>query len=220
MTAEQICINGAPAYIICTATSAESIPPVAIRGIPGIFLAIAEIARKAKGRTVLPHIPPYVILLLAASCPTPQRPGLASVWNPVKPETVLMAVTPSTPPSRAACAMTVISVTLGVSLANTGIVEASTTHEQALRTLSGYTPNARPMPFSCMPCGQDKFISIMSDPASQAIRVISCQLSFSKLDMMDATTTRSGKRRFNSRIPLHQYSAVFSEMSSMLMNPS
>merc|ERR1719480_766779 len=71
--------------------------------------------------------------------------------RPMRPDTVLMAVTPSAPPSLAALAIWTMLVTLGVSLANTGMLETSLTQEQMSRTMSGFWPHARPMPLSPMP---------------------------------------------------------------------
>lgn len=54
-----------------------------------------------------------------------------------EPETVLVAVTPSACPSKAALAMATIDVTFGVSLAKNGILTAARTQRQMLRTSSG-----------------------------------------------------------------------------------
>jgi hypothetical protein len=59
---------------------------------------------------------------------------------------VLMAVTPVAPPSLAALAMARISVTLGVSFANTGTATVLDTQRQMSRTRSGSWPHARPIP--------------------------------------------------------------------------
>lgn len=70
-------------------------------------------ALKAIGLMAVPDTPPYVVRLPA---PTAGQ-GVPSAFNPMRPETVLVAVTPSAPPSLAALAMLTISVTFGVNLA-------------------------------------------------------------------------------------------------------
>lgn len=71
--------------------SAESIPPVAKIGNPGRARATAETALKATGRTAFPETPPYVVRL---SRPTPGQ-GSPFPLRPMRPERVLVAVTPS-----------------------------------------------------------------------------------------------------------------------------
>ena len=89
------CNTEAPACRYCSPTSAESIPPVARMGNPGKALAMADTARRAMGRIAFPETPPYVVCF--------SRPMLgqaeASFLNPMRPETVLVAVTPSALPS-------------------------------------------------------------------------------------------------------------------------
>ena len=59
------------------------------------FIPIAETALKAIGRTALPLTPPYVVFFCI--------PTAGQAWpfefRPIKPDTVLIAVTPSAPPS-------------------------------------------------------------------------------------------------------------------------
>ena len=78
------------------AVSADSTPPAAMTGKPGRALTMAETFLSATGRTALPETPPYVVLF---SLPTAGQ-GLALAFNPIRPDTVLMAVTPSAPPTR------------------------------------------------------------------------------------------------------------------------
>lgn len=80
----------------CKATSAASIPPAAISEKPGRALPIADTARNAIGRMALPETPPYVVL-----CSLPMF-GQATplVFTPIRPETVLVAVTPVAPPEQ------------------------------------------------------------------------------------------------------------------------
>ena len=96
----------------------------------------------------------------------------------MRPDTVLVAVTPSAPPRLAASAMRTISVTLGVSLANTGMPSAACfVHRQISSTRSGFCPQAKPIPFSPIPCGQERFNSTASAPASFAFRTSCFQSS-------------------------------------------
>ena len=58
------------------------------------FIPIAETALKAIGRTALPLTPPYVVRF---SFPTAGH-AWPFEFRPIKPDTVLIAVTPSAPP--------------------------------------------------------------------------------------------------------------------------
>mmetsp|Transcript_11752 Transcript_11752/g.29696 ORF Transcript_11752/g.29696 Transcript_11752/m.29696 type:complete len:203 (+) Transcript_11752:932-1540(+) len=195
----------------CSADSAESQPPVARMGKPGSARAMAEIALSAMGRVALPDMPPYVVRF---SLPTAGH-ALLSPCTPISVDTVLMAVTPDAPPSCAARAMTVMSVTLGVSLAKNGMVHTSFSQRQISSTSSGSCPHARPMPRSPMPWGQLRLSSSASAPLACAILASSCQSSLLKPHMMLAITTCCGKSVFSSVTALHQYAALFSLMSSM-----
>ena len=80
-----------------------------------------------------PETPPYVVL-----CASPTAGQATPLdWSPMRPDTVLMAVTPSAPPSLAARAISTISVTFGVILAKNGTLTAALTHRQMFRTNSG-----------------------------------------------------------------------------------
>ena len=57
-------------------------------------------------------------------------------------------------------------MTLGVSFTITGIFATSFTHDVIISVYSGTWPTAEPMPRSLMPCGQPKFSSSASAPAS------------------------------------------------------
>merc|ERR1719384_47086 len=83
-------------------------------------------ALRAMGFTALPLTPPYVVFF---SLPMLGQ-ALPLALSPMRPDTVLMAVTPSAPPSWAARAIWTMLVTFGVSLANTGILLTSFTHLQ------------------------------------------------------------------------------------------
>ena len=85
---------------------------------------------------------------------------------PVMELMVLMAESPSAPPCFAARAMRRMSVTLGVSFTSTGVRATSFTHSVIIEQYSGTWPTALPMPRSLMPCGQPKFSSSPSAPAS------------------------------------------------------
>mmetsp|Transcript_28543 Transcript_28543/g.67489 ORF Transcript_28543/g.67489 Transcript_28543/m.67489 type:complete len:311 (+) Transcript_28543:187-1119(+) len=171
------------------------------------------------GRTALPLTPPYVVYLGPVGAPTPGQ-GDALELSPMRPDTVLMAVTPEAPPSQAACAISRTSVMLGVILAKKGMSgpAASRTHWQICVTTSGTCPHARPMPRSPMPWGQLRLSSRASGFAGRVSLTSSCQSSLLDTAMMEATTTRSGKSRLSSRTVSTQYCAVFSEMSSMFRN--
>merc|ERR1719468_629246 len=104
-------------------------------------------ALRAMDFTALPLTPPYVVFF---SLPMLGQ-ALPLALSPMRPDTVLMAVTPSAPPSLAALAISTMLVTLGVSLANTGMVETSLTQPQMSRTMWGFWPHARPIPLSPMP---------------------------------------------------------------------
>ena len=81
---------------------------------------------------------------------------------------VLMAESPSAPPRLAARATVRMSVMLGVSFTSTGVRATSFTHSVIMQAYSGTWPTALPMPRSLMPCGQPKFSSRPSAPASSA----------------------------------------------------
>ena len=76
-----------------------------------------------------------------------------------------MEAIPSAPALIAARAGIVISVILGVILANTGTVEFSFTALEYKETSSGDVPTSLPIP-SFDICGQEKLHSIASAPAS------------------------------------------------------
>ena len=88
------CNTPAPHCKNCSPTSAESIPPAARIGNPGRCLPMLETSLKAIGFMVLPDMPPYVVFF---SLPT-EGQAEPSVLIPIRPDTVLIAVTPSAPP--------------------------------------------------------------------------------------------------------------------------
>lgn len=85
------CSTVAPACKNCNPASAESIPPVAKIGKPGMARATADTARRAIGRIAFPETPPYVVFF---SRPMPGQ-GDPSAFKPISPETVFVTVTPS-----------------------------------------------------------------------------------------------------------------------------
>lgn len=93
------CNTEAPQCRNCNPASAESMPPIPMIANPGSSLAIAETARNPTGLIALPDTPPYV---LSFSRPTAGH-GVASALNPISPDTVLIAATPSAPPEPRIC---------------------------------------------------------------------------------------------------------------------
>lgn len=79
-------------------------------------------------------------------------------------------------------------------------------------------PQAKPIPDSPIPCGQDKFNSRPSAPADSAIWLSFVQSSRLYEHIMLAIKILLGKSCFNSRILLIQYKSVFSEISSIFKN--
>lgn len=76
------------------ATSAESMPPMPRIGKPGNIFAMLLTAFNPMGLVALPETPPYVVSFLT---PTAGH-GLPAAFRPIRPETVLMADTPSALP--------------------------------------------------------------------------------------------------------------------------
>ena len=101
---------------------------------------------------------------------------------------VLIRLTASAPPFSAASATRVMSVTFGVSFTITGVFAASFAHAVIISVYSGTWPTDEPMPRSLIPCGQPKFSSSASAPASSARRTISCQVSRFDSTISDAIT--------------------------------
>ena len=126
--------------------------------------------------------------------------------------TVLIAEIPSAPPSRQAFATPTMSVIFGVIFARTGREEPLFTAAQYFRHSSGLVPTSDPISWDVI-CGQDKFISIISAPASVTRRASSTQSS-SLVPIMDAIRTLSGYssfRRFTSaRFSSRECSAICS----------
>ena len=91
---------------------------------------------------------------------------MASRSTPVMLLMVLMSDNPCAPACTAATPGTRMSPTFGVSLMSTGTVEYLTAQPATTFSTSGSCPTAEPMPRSHMPCGQPKFNSRPSAPAS------------------------------------------------------
>ena len=80
----------------------------------------------------------------------------------------------------------------GVSLTSTGVRATSFTHSVIISAYSGTWPTAEPMPRSLMPCGQPKFSSSPSAPASSARLTMSCQASRFDSTISEAMTACFG----------------------------
>ena len=132
---------------------------------------------------------------------------------------VLIRLMACAPPCLAARPAKRTSVMLGVSLMMIGFVAASTAHSVILHVYSGTWPTAEPIPRSLIPCGQPKFSSWPSAPASSARRTMSCHTSRSLLTISEEMTARSGNRRFTSAISRRLSSIGRSLISSMLLRP-
>lgn len=92
-----------------------------------------------------------------------------------------------------------------------GIFTADRTHCEILLTISGSCPQANPMPLSPIPCGQERFNSSASAPASSDLVANSTQSSSLKLAIIEAITTFVGKSLFSSLTQLSQYSALLNQ---------
>lgn len=88
------CKAEAPACKKLSATSAESTPPIPRIGKSGSSFLIAVIALRAMGLVAFPETPPYVVRF---SAPTAGH-GSPFAFSDIKPETVLIAETPSALP--------------------------------------------------------------------------------------------------------------------------
>jgi len=85
-----------------------------------------------------------------------------------------------------------MSEMFGVSLTSTGVRAFSFTQPVIISAYSGTWPTAEPMPRSLMPCGQPKFSSRPSAPASSARVTISCHASRFDATISDAITAFFG----------------------------
>ncbi len=83
-------------------------------------------------------------------------------------------------------------VTFGVIFAQTGFFAAAITQPQTSSTISGFSPIAAPILRSGNPCGQEKFSSKASTPASWQRSTISIHASLLYSSMIDAMSTPSG----------------------------
>lgn len=90
------CNTDDPACKNCNATSDESTPPIPRIGKPGILFPMAVIALNAMGLVAFPDTPPYVVRF---SVPIAGH-GVPSGFSDIKPDTVLMAETPSALPNQ------------------------------------------------------------------------------------------------------------------------
>ena len=138
----------APAIINSRASSALAIPPIPMIGI---FTAFATwyTMRTATGFTAGPDIPP--VLLARAKVLR-----LISIFIPVM---VLIRETTSAPPLSAARAISVMSVTLGLSFMITGCLAYFFTSFVIASSAFGFWPKAMPPSFTL---GQDTLISSIS----------------------------------------------------------
>ena len=132
---------------------------------------------------------------------------------------VLMRLTPCAPPRLAAMPCGRMSLTFGVSLTSTGTVLYCTA-QPVMRSLTlGSCPTALPMPRSHMPCGQPKFSSRPSAPASM-LRLIRSFHSASVSTISDTMIGFFGKSFFVSVISRRFVSIGRSVISSMLLKPA
>ena len=106
--------------------------------------------------------------------------------------TVLMRLTASAPPLKAARAGWRMSVMLGVSFTITGMRVFALHQRATISMYSGTWPTAEPMPRSLMPCGQPKLSSTPSAPVSSTGGRIVFQLASSQGTMSETTIARSG----------------------------
>ena len=90
----------------------------------------------------------------------------------------LIKAMPSAPPLIDALAGSLISLTTAVNLAKTGNLVNSLAHDVISSATLGSWPITEPIPFSHKPCGQLKFSSIPSTPASSARLISSCHSCF------------------------------------------
>ena len=81
-----------------------------------------------------------------------------------------------------------MSVMFGVSFTSTGVRATSFTQPVIMVAYSGTCPTAEPMPRSLMPCGQPKFNSSPSAPASSACLTMVCHASRVDSTISDAIT--------------------------------
>ena len=106
---------------------------------------------------------------------------------------VLINDTASAPPSRHASAGYSTSVIFGVSFTITGVVAYFLHHSVACFIYSGTCPTAAPMPRSDIPCGQPKFNSKPSTPASSIMGTSFAQDASFIGNITDATRALSGQ---------------------------
>ncbi len=132
---------------------------------------------------------------------------------------VLMSEIACAPERTTASPGSVMSPMLGVSLTMTGVFANATAQRAISSSTLGSLPTAEPMPRSHIPCGQPKFSSSPSAPASSAFWMISRHSSFVST-MSEAMTVCLGYRLLTSRISRRFTSSGRSVMSSMLLRPA
>ena len=178
------------------------------------MVAISITMRSAIGRTALHEYPPGVV--------NPSTVGSGrrvSRFTPITLRMVLIALTPWQPPRNAARLGSVMRVTFGVIFAQTGFFAAAITQPQTSSTISGFSPIAAPILRSGKPCGQEKFSSNESTPASSQRWTISIQASLLYSSMIEAMSTPSGNRSLHFLNSSSQISNGRSLINSMFSQP-
>ena len=110
-------------------------------------------------------------------------------------------------------------VMFGVILAQTGFLAAPITQPQTSSNKSGSCPMAAPMRRSGRPCGQEKFSSKPSTPASWQRSTISIHASLEYSSMMDAIRQPSGKASLHFLNSSNQVEKARSLINSIFSHP-
>ena len=132
---------------------------------------------------------------------------------------VLISDTPCAPPRRAASPCGTMLPTFGVSFTKTGTVLYLTAQPVIRSFTAGSWPTALPMPRSHIPCGQPKFSSSPSAPASMDFLMIS-RHSTSVSTMRETMIGFFGNSFLVSVISRKFVSRGRSVMSSMFVKPA
>ena len=142
------CTAVAPAIIISTTSSALATPPQPMTGMRHAC-ATCHTMRRAMGNIAFPEKPP----IPAATTGRRLRMSMRM------PRKVFTSVSPSAPAFSQALAISTMSVTLGLSFTNTGLVVTALTAAVTSAAAFGLVPKV--IPPSCT-LGQDMLTSIMS----------------------------------------------------------
>jgi hypothetical protein len=112
-----------------------------------------------------------------------------------------------------------MSVMLGVSFTITGSLQYCLHQAVTIWMYSGTWPTAEPMPRSLMPCGQPKFSSMPSAPASSTRATMAFHACSWHGTISDTTSARSGQSRLTWAISSRFTCSGRSVISSMLLKP-